>query len=440
MAVGKAVSSETQFMRDAARQSLAGNPGSTADLEAALRGIFVDAYGTGAHAAGQQLPPGSATLPGVDGTSWDSWQPGDTAAADLASNGGLANMLDDAGIGIKGITGSLLDQLGNRIGDGLASGDSVDSVARGLMDIVGDRSRAEMIAHTETARAATIATLDTYGANGVGEWDWVLSDGACPECEDQEADNPHPLADSGDQPPLHPRCRCAVSPVVESITATGEAGGVDDAAMQEALGVAADMLEPEAVDLASMSDDALAEHLATVAEDPEQLDQVLAELDRREADAKAIAEGANPEDLAKEREYDRLLDAGTDPEQAFEQVYGSTTSTDQPRRDVAIAGLRSAGYKGKGLDELLQAQFKEYADTSYLEAEAQSNGFLLNEAGRKAGIDPGSLFTGPESRARKYASDELRSYWQSKGRLTVDDFKAAALGGKGRASGAEYWL
>ena len=438
MAVGKAVAEETQFMRDTARAALEANPGSQADLEETLRGIMVDAYGSGAYAAGQQLPgAATATLAGVSATDWAAWTPGDPAAAALMMNGGLSNLLDDASIRIKGITGSLLDQLGNRIGDGLASGDSVDSLARNVSDIVSDPGRAEMIAHTEMARAATLATLDTYAVNGVGQWDWVVSDDPCPECADQEADNPHQLDDK-DQPPLHPRCRCAVSPVVESITAAGE--GAADEAVAAAEETAAGILNPVVDDLTALSVDELGERLGAVGDDPEQMQQVLDELDRRDAEEQALADGAKPEDLAKDREYDRLLDAGTDPEQAFEQVYGGNTGTERQRIDTAIAGLRSAGYTGRNFEELCQSQFKEYAAQSYWEAEAQTNGFMLNKAGQSAGIDPGSLFTGPESRARKYASDELRSYWQTKGRLTVDDFKAAALGGKGRASGAEYWL
>jgi hypothetical protein len=35
---------------------------------------------------------------------------------------------------------------------------------------------------------------------------------------------------------------------------------------------------------------------------------------------------------------------------------------------------------------------------------------MLSPAGKKADIDPWSLFTGPESRARKYASPELKEW------------------------------
>jgi hypothetical protein len=438
MTVGKAISSETQFMRDTARSALANNPASTGELEQVFRDLMFDAFGTGAYAASQQIP-GSTTLPGISGTDWAAWQPGDTAAAELTANGGLADLLDGAGIGIKNITGSVLDQLGNRIGDGLAAGNSVDAIARDLRDIVGSPSRAEMIAHTETARATTVATLATYGLNGVTEWDWVVSDDPCAECADQESQNPHPLNDK-DQPPLHPRCRCAVAPVVDTTTVAPEAGLLDEGALQAALDVAGEILQPEALALTQLTDDQLGERLGAAGDNTDEINQILEELDRREAETQAAAdlEARAAEGYTKQdAEYDRLLESGTDPEHAFEQAYG--TSTEKQRREAATSALRAEGYTGHGFRELMQQKFNDMAADSYLDAERETRGFMLNAAGRSAGIDPRSLFTGPESRARKYASDELRGYWQERGRLTVDKLKANALGGTPRYSG-EYWL
>ena len=48
---------------------------------------------------------------------------------------------------------------------------------------------------------------------------------------------------------------------------------------------------------------------------------------------------------------------------------------------------------------------------------------MLNRAGQAAGIGPRSLFTGPEARARKYASEELREHWQSPPRPTAAHFE-----------------
>ena len=65
----------------------------------------------------------------------------------------------------------------------------------------------------------------------------------------------------------------------------------------------------------------------------------------------------------------------------------------------------------------------------YLEAEQVTRGNLLNAAGKAAKIDPISLFSGTRARARKYASDELKQYWEDTGgRPTLTEFRAAMLG------------
>lgn len=203
---------EQGLLRSAARAAL--TAGSADELDQLLRGMFADAYAAGGHAATTQL--GSlavSSLAGVADMDWGSWVPGDPAAAALLANGGLARLLDAAGVTIRGVTDTTLEQLSDVIGDGLAAGSSVDQVTGDVMDVIDDPARAERIAQTETARAMTVATMDTYGANGIAEWQWVLSGGACPECEEQAERGPQPVGSAEAQPPLHPYCRCAVSPV-----------------------------------------------------------------------------------------------------------------------------------------------------------------------------------------------------------------------------------
>lgn len=191
----------------------------TAALEDAVAGLVADAYASGSLALAQQkginaLPiVATAYGPAADLASyWDSWTPGSADAAALLDNGGLADLLAQADITIKGIAGTTLDRLGTLLANGAAAGDSVETISRSLMDLLDDPVRAMTIANTEVARAVSTASLDTYGANGIEQWDWVLSPGACDECVDMEGDNPHPLDD--DHPPLHPNCRCAAAPVL----------------------------------------------------------------------------------------------------------------------------------------------------------------------------------------------------------------------------------
>jgi hypothetical protein len=61
----------------------------------------------------------------------------------------------------------------------------------------------------------------------------------------------------------------------------------------------------------------------------------------------------------------------------------------------------------------------EAVEYSYVRAENETRGHMLNKAGRAADIDPRSLFTGPESRARRYASEELVNHWADNPRPTA---------------------
>lgn len=68
----------------------------------------------------------------------------------------------------------------------------------------------------------------------------------------------------------------------------------------------------------------------------------------------------------------------------------------------------------------------EYDDTLYAQfdaAEAATNGAMLNARGRAKGIDPFSLFMGPETRALAYASEELVEHWESHPRVTYAAFE-----------------
>lgn len=109
--------------------------------------------------------------------------------------------------------------------------------------------------------------------------------------------------------------------------------------------------------------------------------------------------------------YNEAVDAGDD-----EAV--RVTSAELARRDKQAAGYRGTGYTRAEL----RTQYAEYVDRSYWKAEAATNGQLLNAAGRREGIDPKTLFTGTESRAMKYASDDLKYHWQTAPRLSFDAF------------------
>lgn len=176
--------------------------------------------------------------------------------------------------------------------------------------------------------------------------------------------------------------------------------------------------------LENMSDDDLYTHMMSKGEG-HRFDLAANELDRRdraENDGKIRAlydeVPVRPED--RDRVYKGLTDLGENPEDAWSHAHG-LRSHDQ-RRKAVIAQLRGQGYTGAGFDELARKSWKDEVHRRALHAEGETNGYLTNAAGRAKGIDGWDLFHGPESAARKYASDELKQYWDKHGRGTFDDY------------------
>jgi hypothetical protein len=134
---------------------------------------------------------------------------------------------------------------------------------------------------------------------------------------------------------------------------------------------------------------------------------------------------ASDDDLAEH--YDRV--AGNPREdQAQAQILAEMQRRDElaiKRHDRALEHKRRLYAK--------RLQRAEEVDRLWLEAEAATRGTMLNKAGKAADIDERSLFTGPESRARRYASEELLNHWQSHPRPT-----AAYFQGKDTTLGAQY--
>lgn len=196
--------------------------------------------------------------------------------------------------------------------------------------------------------------------------------------------------------------------------------------------------------LRSMTDDDLTAAMGADDVSDEELDTLVGELDRRDKAArKAAASRAHrarrrgARDAAREADYDARTAAGESPEAAYAAAYG--VSEERARRDEVIASLRSTGYKGRGLKELTRAAFRDHTEAVYLAAEDATRGHMVNKAGQAAGVTGRELLTGPEARARAYASRELLDFWQTNGRLTAADFEAGLLGGHMAHKGAAAW-
>lgn len=118
------------------------------------------------------------------------------------------------------ITEGTREHLRALVTDAIDEGWSNDTLATNIKGSYAfSASRAELIARTETARADVAGNLIGWKASDVVTHKvWLAAEDCCPECCDLDGvevalDDGFP--DAGDGPPLHPSCRCDISPVVE---------------------------------------------------------------------------------------------------------------------------------------------------------------------------------------------------------------------------------
>ena len=71
----------------------------------------------------------------------------------------------------------------------------------------------------------------------------------------------------------------------------------------------------------------------------------------------------------------------------------------------------------------MRDEFECYRHALYQRATDECRGVLLNRRGVHRGIDPYSLFIGPEVRVASYGSDELIEWFKVNGRVTVESFE-----------------
>jgi hypothetical protein len=85
------------------------------------------------------------------------------------------------------------------------------------------------------------------------------------------------------------------------------------------------------------------------------------------------------------------------------------------RRDLTVTRRKAAGQRATSR----RLEREETVEHAYVTAERETRGTLVNRKGTARGVNPRSLFTGSEERARRYASEELLEHWQTHGRPTA---------------------
>ncbi|MEU7855252.1 phage minor capsid protein [Nonomuraea sp. NPDC049141] len=153
------------------------------------------------------------------------------------------------------------------------------------------------------------------------------------------------------------------------------------------------------------------------------LEKLLGELDAREQNPTWTWRA---DDTAEDRAVTGLIDDGADPLEAYAIVYGHDPEV--MRRQESRAHAESQRLPGEALDHVARRLYDEWLEAQFIAAERYTRGILTNRAGRTAGIDGRALLSGPQSRADKYASDELRAWWEQHPRMTLVEFRAQLLG------------
>lgn len=156
----------------------------------------------------------------------DAWDAGSDAAgalvdkADVGTPTALQDLLKLAGQIWQSIAGWTSDRIATVVTEALSSDDHADvrSIAKQINAVLDDPDRARMIAQTECTRAMTGAALATYADADIEQIEFLTADDD--KVDDECAANEdHGPVDIGGKfphglPPVHPRCRCTVIPVI----------------------------------------------------------------------------------------------------------------------------------------------------------------------------------------------------------------------------------
>jgi len=193
-----------------------------APLVKALKNLYGDAGLRGTKEAMTQMGGAAKLGSGMSGlaggVNWDRWKPGNPAAAEKVAGKGLADLLRNADVIVRGITQTTMGRVGDIIANGLEAGSTYREISDVVDELLDNPTRSDIISITETNRAFNVSAIDEYQAAEMPGWEWLTYAGACEECDAEEG--PHDFGD--DYPPAHPSCRCAVVTQLPDGTTTEE--------------------------------------------------------------------------------------------------------------------------------------------------------------------------------------------------------------------------
>jgi hypothetical protein len=158
-----------------------------------------------------------------------------------------------------------------------------------------------------------------------------------------------------------------------------------------------------------MTDDELAAALNELNDDPAAQDQIIETLEWREA-----MRQERDADIAASLEQKRRDTEAREAAWLREWENGDASPLTNPAR---------RNERRLKPEQVCREEYDTHLYTSYLQAENECRGVLLSRAGQTQNIDPEPLFSGRADRVRKYASEELKTWFARNGRITYSEWK-----------------
>ena len=185
--------------------SLEPDTSAMAGLTFVLQQLYADAYLGGTHHASAHVPVPAGLSDIIDAVQREGWLPTHTMETNVISGPGLEELSLEARAVAEGVAQTLRDRL--------ESAAQEEDPHQAIKEVLHSHAQAVVIARTEAAKAQIAALTDAYEAAAVERYDWVTDSAPCPLCAAMAARSPFLVG--SEVPPLHPNCRCSITPATE---------------------------------------------------------------------------------------------------------------------------------------------------------------------------------------------------------------------------------
>lgn len=180
----------------------------------------------------------------------------------------------------------------------------------------------------------------------------------------------------------------------------------------------------EAVQRRGLSDEDLITQMAALNNDPHAQEEILQTLEWMDRRDRVDQERAD-------REEQQAQEASWHDDRHDDDYTGGLDEPEPaPPTDREAFAAQVAVSPGRRLSkrEQVREDYERYLFNQYLDAEDDCRGHMLTREGQAKGIDPASLFLANRAIANRYASDELKSWWNRNGHMSLAEYRYNVLG------------